>query len=169
MSETPPLQYGTRSPDGRWWWDGQAWQPVPEAQQVAERTAQWQGGALPAVAYGPPGKVRNVVACILLAIVTIGIYTFFWTYWTQKEIKDHSGIGVGGGLGLVIYILVSPVTFFLIPADVRAMYERRGMRSPVGVLLGLWILLPLIGHLIWFVRVQNALNDYWTAAGAPNR
>jgi hypothetical protein len=166
MSETPPLQYGTRSPDGRWWWDGQAWQPVPEAQQVAERSPQWQAVAQ---VDGPPGKTRSVGICILLAIVTIGIYTFFWTYWTQKEIKEHSGIGVGGGIGLLIYILVSPVTFFLIPADVRALYERRRTQSPVSVLLGLWILLPLIGHIIWFVKVQNALNDYWTAVGAPRQ
>jgi hypothetical protein len=24
-----PAGYGTRSPDGRWWWDGSRWQPVP--------------------------------------------------------------------------------------------------------------------------------------------
>lgn len=170
MSETPPpppLQYGTRSPDGRWWWDGQAWQPVPEAQQAAERVAPWQGGAAQAQPDGPPGKVRSVGICILLAVVTLGIYTLVWTYRTQKEIKEYSDIGVGGGFGLLIYILVSPVTFFLIPADVRALYARRGMASPVGVLLGLWVLLPLIGHIIWFVKVQNALNDYWVSVGAP--
>jgi hypothetical protein len=26
---SPPPAYGLRSPDGRWWWDGQRWQPVP--------------------------------------------------------------------------------------------------------------------------------------------
>jgi hypothetical protein len=25
--------YGLRSPDGRWWWDGRQWQPVPPANQ----------------------------------------------------------------------------------------------------------------------------------------
>jgi len=24
-----PPAYGLRSPDGRWWWDGGRWQPVP--------------------------------------------------------------------------------------------------------------------------------------------
>ena len=26
-----PPAYGLRSPDGRWWWDGRQWQPVPPA------------------------------------------------------------------------------------------------------------------------------------------
>ena len=26
-----PPAYGLRSPDGRWWWDGSHWQPVPPA------------------------------------------------------------------------------------------------------------------------------------------
>src|SRR5690349_23112834 len=44
---------------------------------------------------GRKGQQRSVGTSILLAIVTFGIYTLFWTYSTQKEIKDYSGIGVG--------------------------------------------------------------------------
>lgn len=81
---------------------------------------------------------------------------------------EHSGNGVGGVLGLVIYILISPVTFFLVPSEVRYMYEDLdGERSPVSGIYGLWFLLPLIGHLIWFIQVQGALNRYWQAKGAP--
>lgn len=25
--------YGLRSPDGRWWWDGSRWQPLPPEQE----------------------------------------------------------------------------------------------------------------------------------------
>ena len=158
MAQTPPppSQYGMRSPDGRWWWDGQAWQPVPAAQ-------------VPAMAPppGPLGKPRSIGVSILLAVVTLGIYTCFWTYMTQDEIKRHSDIGVGGGLGLVIYILVHPVTYFLVASDVAAMYQRRGWNSPVSTLTGLWFILPLIGSIVWFVKVQGALNHYWTSLGAP--
>jgi hypothetical protein len=163
----PPLQYGTRSPDGRHWWDGQAWQPVPEAQQAAERAAL--ATYAPAAGEGPPGEIRSIGTCILLAVVTLGIYTLVWTYRTQDEIKQHSGIGVGGGVGLLIYILVSPVTYFLVASDVDALHRRRGWNSPVSVLLGLWILLPLVGQIVWFVKVQGALNEYWTQVGAPPR
>jgi hypothetical protein len=27
-------------------------------------------------------------------------------------------------------------------------------------------LLPIIGNLIWYVRIQKSLNDYWTSHGA---
>jgi hypothetical protein len=75
---------------------------------------------------------------------------------------------VGGVIGFVIYFLLSPVTYFLVPSEVRYMYEDLdGQKSPVRGLTGLWILLPLIGNIIWFVKVQGALNRYWQSKGAP--
>ena len=49
---------------------------------------------------------------------------------TQDEVKEHSGIGVGGVLGLVIYILISPVTWFLIPSEVGKMFKADGQEPP---------------------------------------
>lgn len=115
---------------------------------------------------GPPGKQRSVGTCILLEIVTIGIYGLFWVYWTQKEIKDHSGQGLGGGLGLLIYVLVAPVTFFIVPNEVEKMVQQAGRTSRVSLVTGFWVLLPLAGPIVWFVKVQGQLNDYWRSAGA---
>ena len=123
----------------------------------------------PVVAQGPTGalgKPRSIGVSILLAIVTLGIYTYVWTWKTHAEIKDHSGIGVGGPLGFVIYFVVSPVTFFLLPSEVGQMVSRTGRPSRVRGLTGLWILLPIIGAIVWFVKVQGQLNEYWRANGA---
>ena len=116
---------------------------------------------------GPLGRPRSIGTSILLAVVTLGIYTFVWTYQTHDEIRRHSGIGIGGGIGLLIYFLLSPVTFFLIPDEIRQMHEAAGFASPVRSILGLWFLLPIVGSIIWFVEVQRALNRYWAARGAP--
>lgn len=117
---------------------------------------------------GRVGNTRSIPLSILWAVLTLGIYTFIWTYKTQEEMKRYSGNGVGGVLGLVIYILLAPVTFFVVPSEVRYMYEDLdGQRSPVNGIYGLWFLLPLIGHLIWFIQVQGALNRYWEGKGAP--
>ena len=117
---------------------------------------------------GPVGNRRSIGLSILWAVLTLGIYTIIWTYKTQEEIKRYSKNGVGGVLGLVIYIVLSPVTFFIVPSEVRYMYEDLdGERSPVRGIYGLWFLLPLIGHIIWFVQVQGALNRYWQSKGAP--
>jgi hypothetical protein len=88
-------------------------------------------------------------------------------YKTHEEIKRYSGNGIGGVLGLVIWILISPVTFFVVPSEVRWMYEDLdGQANPVRGITGLWFLLPFLGSIIWFVKVQGALNRYWESKGA---
>jgi hypothetical protein len=121
----------------------------------------------PQLERGPVGNTRSIGLSILWAILTLGIYTFVWTYKTHEEIKRYSANGVGGVIGFVIYFLLSPVTFFIVPSEVRYMYEDLdGQASPVRGLTGLWILLPLIGNIVWFVKVQGALNRYWQSKGA---
>jgi hypothetical protein len=116
---------------------------------------------------GPVGQTRSIGLSILWAVLTLGIYTFVWTYKTQEEMRRYSRNGVGGVVGLVIYIIISPVTYFIVPSEVRYMYEDLdGGKSPVNGIYGLWFLLPLVGSLIWFVQVQGALNRYWESKGA---
>lgn len=115
---------------------------------------------------GPVGQTRSIGLSILWAVLTLGIYTFVWTYKTQEEMRRYSRNGVGGVVGLVIYIIISPVTYFIVPSEVRYMYEDLdGGKSPVSGIYGLWFLLPLVGSLIWFVQVQGALNRYWESKG----
>ncbi len=117
---------------------------------------------------GPVGNTRSIGLSILWAVLTLGIYSLIWTYKTQEEIKRYSGNGIGGVLGLVVYFLISPVTFFVVPSEVRYMYEDLdGQKSPVRGIHGLWFLLPLLGAIVWFVQVQGALNRYWESKGAP--
>ena len=116
---------------------------------------------------GPIGETRSIGLSILWFVLTLGIYSFYWAYKTQEEIKRYSGNGVGGVVGLVIFILIAPVTFFVVPSEVRYMYEDLdGGKSPVRGIYGLWFLLPIVGHVIWFVQVQGALHRYWESKGA---
>ena len=103
---------------------------------------------------GPLGQQRGIGFAILISIITLGIYTFYWVFKTQEEVKEHSGIGVGGVLGFVIYVLLSPVTWFLIPSDVGKMFKADGREAPFSGWTGLWILLPLVGAFVWFIKVQ---------------
>ncbi len=75
--------------------------------------------------------------------------------------KNHSGQGVGGVLGLVIYIVVGIVTWFLIPSEVGKMYKQDGRVAPFSGWTGLWLLLPIVGAFVWFIKIQGALNRYW--------
>ena len=110
--------------------------------------------------YYSPGLV------ILLTIVTLGIWGAFWTYRNSEDLKKYNGDGLGGVLGVVIYIVFSVVLMFTIPNEIKNMYERDGRQSPVTALWGLWFLLPLIGNIIWYLKVQRALNEFWISKGA---
>ena len=103
---------------------------------------------------------------ILLTIVTLGIWGALWTYRTSEDLKKYNGDGLGGVLGVVVYILLSIVLMFTIPNEIKNMYERDGRQTPVTALWGLWFLLPLIGNIIWYLKVQQSLNEFWTSKGA---
>jgi hypothetical protein len=142
--------------------------PTPPPPPVAAPS-----GARPA-GFGPTGVVPprvggayySVGLVILLMIVTLGIWGFFWTWRTNEDLKKYNGDGLGGAIALVIYIFVSPVLMFTIPNEIKNMYERDGRPSPVSAVWGLWFLLPLIGNIIWYVKVQHAANDFWVSKGA---
>ena len=105
---------------------------------------------------------------ILLSIVTCGIWTIVWSYKNGEELKQWRNDGIGGVGYLLITLFVSPVTMFLMASEVEKAYRDEGREPPITTIWGLWFLLPLIGPIIWYVRIQNALNDYWTLHGQTN-
>jgi len=115
---------------------------------------------------GPVGNIRGTGMCILLAIVTLGIYTLVWYYKTHEEMKQHTGNGIGGVLALVIAILLGIVMPFITASETGNMYKRAGQQPPVSGITGLWILLPIVGGLVWFIKTNGALNAYWSSQGA---
>ena len=115
---------------------------------------------------GRLGQPRSIGTSILLAIVTFGIYTYVWTYKTHEEIKQRSGQGLGGGIGLLIYVFVGIATPFVVGAEVEQLLEGDGRESRVSAMTGFWMLIPLVGPFIWFPKVQGQLNDYWRSLGA---
>jgi hypothetical protein len=138
--------------------------PAPGTPPPAQ-AGQW----VPAKASGVIGQPRSIGISILLAIVTCGVYTWVWSYKTYDEMKQHTGEGVGGTIGLLLDFFVRPVTFFLVPSEIRQMYQRDGRTTDLTPLWGLWILLPILGPFIWFFKVQGTLNDYWVSKGATPR
>ena len=110
---------------------------------------------------GSLGNQRGTGACILLTIVTIGIYPIYWIYMVHDEIKQHSGTGLGGGIALLLFVFVGVVMPFITASEVGGLSGRRGQSQPVSAITGLWILLPLIGSIVWFVKTNGALNRYW--------
>jgi len=117
-----------------------------------------------APASGPLGHPRGIGFVILIGILTLGIYWVYWAYMTQEEMKRHTGQGLGGVLGLVIWILIGAVSAFVIPSEVGNMYARDGQPKPVTGWTGLWLFpfgIFIIPGIVWGVKVQGSLNRYW--------
>lgn len=112
---------------------------------------------------------------ILLSIVTVGIWTIVWAYQNGEELKRWSGRGLGGVgylllmlSGLIVPFVGAVVTMFMMANEVEQ-HEREDGREPViTTLWGLWFLLPLIGNIIWYVRIQRAINEHWARHGQTN-
>lgn len=119
-------------------------------------------------AAGPPGQMRTPVVVILLSIVTLGIYSLFWYYRVFEDLKLRTGQGVGGVIGLLLALCIGIVNVFLLPYEIGNMYAQEGLEKPVTGLTGFWNLIPLVGWIIWIVKVQNAMNDRWEASGGTH-
>jgi len=119
---------------------------------------------------GPVGKVRSTWAVLGLSIITLGIYSLYYHFATHEEMKQHSGEGVGGAVGLVLYIFtLGLVTPFVFPNEVGNLYAQQGRPRPVSATTGLWVLLGwmiVIGPLVWLIKTNGALNAYWRSMGA---
>ncbi len=123
--------------------------------------------AAPAAASAPLGQLRSPAAVILLTIFTLGIYGLVWNYKVGNEIKNYSGQGLSGILWLVIAIVVGPVMWFVAPSEVgNHLYKKDGQEPPVSGKTGFWMLLPLVGFIVWVVKIQGALNRFWESKGA---
>ncbi|MGH3066067.1 MAG: DUF4234 domain-containing protein [Gaiellaceae bacterium] len=122
---------------------------------------------------GPLGRPRGIGFGILLFIVTLGFYGWYWAFKTHDELKQHTGDGLGGVLGLVVWIVIGAVSAFVVPSEIGKMYAKAGRESPVTGWTGLWLMpfgIFIIPAIVWFVKVQGSLNRYWESkesAAAP--
>ncbi|HEY0948608.1 DUF4234 domain-containing protein [Nocardioides sp.] len=150
--------------------DGSVPPPFGEGAPTPAPAPAYAGPMHAAPAAGPIGEVRSTGTCILLTIVTLGFYSWYWYYKTHDEMKRHTGEGIGGAVALILAIFVGIVNPFLSSNEVGKLYQRRGQQAPVTAITGLWFLLLgwffLVGAIVWFVKTNNALNEYWKSVGA---
>jgi hypothetical protein len=58
-------------------------------------------------------------------IVTVGLYSWYWVFNPGGNEAAHPR-GLGGVIGLVVWILLGFVSAFVIPSEVGNMYKKDG-------------------------------------------
>ncbi len=112
-------------------------------------------------------KQQGLWALIGLAIITLGIYLFFWYYRVNREMKE-TGAALGdaelGQLrpGIAVLALFIPianiVTFHRCGRRVLQLQQAAGRPADYSMLVH-WILFLFTG--LWFLYTQSALNQVW--------
>ena len=146
---TPAPPYGAPAPPY-----GAYGQPYgAPAQQPYGGPAPWYGAG-GGQHDGPLGEVRPTGRCILLFLVTFGIYGYVYNYKVHSEMHRHSARGVGGGVALVLTFLAGVAMPFVTSAEVGSLHARKGWPEPVRGWTGLWYVLPAaVGYVLLIVGV----------------
>ena len=110
---------------------------------------------------------RNIGTCIVLSIVTCGIYAIFWAIKMLKEAVQVKDQNDDGTLEIVLGILLCPVGFYLAEKKLAEGCAARGIAHEDRSIL--YLILGLIGlGIVDFAMMQSDLNNLAdVVAGAP--
>lgn len=115
------------------------------------------------------GQDRRVWRCLVLYLVTFGIWRRVWLYRVNKELDGHDALGLRHGLNVVLLCL--PVIGPSIVTAQTAVRTRRMLTAsdirygaPWAVYLATWV--PILGNLFFIAWEQSRLNRFWAVERA---
>ena len=115
---------------------------------------------------GNPAVIRSVGKCILLTLVSFGLWAFAWVYHTADEVSPAAGEQASPPLRMVGFLipLVNIFVIFLSWRDIDNFLKKHGAQDfHVIVFLLLTIFIPFAG-IFTYIIVQGRLNKGWEVA-----
>jgi hypothetical protein len=125
-------------------------------------------------------KVRDPWTVAVLSVLTLGLYSLFWWYAINREMRDLgraravAGLGERPGLsalafsGLSVFTLYVALLWTVYTTTLRVRRAQQLTGHPVSlngwVSAGLWIFTLGIGGVVY---TQHELNKVWSTEGAP--
>jgi hypothetical protein len=121
---------------------------------------------------GTTAKIRNPVVVAILALITIGIYVWFWWYFINREMRDlgrargTDELGTSPGRSVLAITLgalvIVPAIWSIVTTFKRVQKTQRLTGSePINGWIGL-ILLIVISP-AFYGYMQSGLNSAWRA------
>ena len=103
-------------------------------------------------------KKRNIVTCILLSLITCGIYAIYWVIVMTAEavkVKDPSDSGI---LEIVLMLLFPFLGFFLAEKKLAEGCAAKGIAHEDRSII--YLILGLVGlTIVNYCMMQNDLNN----------
>lgn len=108
-------------------------------------------------------KNRNIALCIILSLVTCGIYGLYWFVCLTDDTNTISGEqGTSGVVALVLTIITCGIYglywAYKCGEKIDAAHQRRGESSSNGGVL--YLILFIFGGIIAYALVQNEVNKF---------
>lgn len=110
------------------------------------------------------GQDRRVWRCLVLYLVTLGIWRRVWLHRVNKELDGHDALGLRHGLNAFLLCLpVGGPTVVTAQTAARTARMLRGSGIPYGRpwLVYLATLVPILGNLFFIAWQQGRLNRFW--------
>lgn len=108
-------------------------------------------------------KNRNIALCIILSLVTCGIYGLYWFVCLTDDTNTISGEqGTSGVLALVLTIVTCGIYGFYwaykCGDKIDAAHQKKGEPSGNGGIL--YLILFFFGGIIAYALIQNEINKF---------
>lgn len=107
---------------------------------------------------------RSVGMCIVLSIVTCGIYLFYWIYCVHNDVQEVSGqpMGVSGGMVIVLTIITCGIYGIYWNYKMGQMLDQ-AKGQPNGYSGLVYMVLSIFGlDIISLALMQSELNRFTT-------
>ena len=124
-----------------------------------EEPKTYTGKAIGERAYGI--EQRNIIVCILLSLVTCGIYMYYWIYKISEELKQLSGDDSMPDGGIAIILTLVTCGIYLIYWHYKMGQACDKAKGEVGGNSAvLYMVLDLLGlGIVSYCLEQNAINE----------
>ncbi len=161
---TQQTSYDQQSYGQQTTYDQQAYgQQTTYDQQAYGQTDYTQQGYQKFTAPMMGGNNRNIALCIILSIITCGIYAIYWMYVLNEEINSLSGEtnATNGGLVIVFTLITCGIYgwYWLYKMGERCDVIKQNMGQPASSSAVLYLILGIFGlGIIAYAIMQDNIN-----------
>ncbi len=113
----------------------------------------------------PKIPVRNIGLCILFSIITCGIYTYYWLFCLNEDLRALTGnpYSSSGGMVILFSILTCGIYLFywVYKQGESIDVMKRQIGRPAGGLGILYLVITILGFgIVAYALMQNEINTF---------